>query len=55
MVQDSNPEGTPIEAFDDLRKALSVNRAQFHINVPAGPFYGYNRPGAEVSQGLIDR
>ncbi|MFG2357467.1 alpha/beta fold hydrolase [Streptomyces sp. NPDC048521] len=55
VKKESNPEGTPIEAFDELRAALSANRAQFYIDIPAGPFYGYNRPGAEVSQGLIDR
>ncbi|MDK6499445.1 alpha/beta hydrolase, partial [Escherichia coli] len=36
------------------RAALAANRAQFFIDVPAGPFYGYNRPGADVSQGVID-
>ncbi|MET8691683.1 alpha/beta fold hydrolase [Streptomyces bauhiniae] len=55
VKKDSNPDGTPIEVFDELREALAANRAQFYIDVPAGPFYGYNRPGAEVSQGLIDR
>lgn len=51
---DSNPAGTPIEVFDGFRVALAANRAQFFIDVPAGPFYGYNRPGADVSQGVID-
>ena len=51
---DSNPDGTPIEVFDGFRAALAANRAQFFIDVPAGPFYGYNRPGADVSQGVID-
>ena len=50
----NNPDGTPIEVFDGFRAALAANRAQFFIDVPAGPFYGYNRPGAEVSQGVID-
>jgi non-heme chloroperoxidase len=50
----SNPEGTPMEVFDSFRKALVTNRAQFFKDVPAGPFYGFNRDGAEVSQGLID-
>ncbi|MFD9125487.1 alpha/beta fold hydrolase [Kitasatospora sp. NPDC059571] len=50
----SNPGGTPIEVFDGFRKALATNRAQFYIDVPTGPFYGFNKPGAEVSQGLID-
>lgn len=55
MVQsDSNPEGTPMTVFDEFRQALVANRAQFFKDVPAGPFYGFNRDGAEVSQGLID-
>ncbi|MBP2551698.1 non-heme chloroperoxidase [Neorhizobium galegae] len=50
----SNPEGTPIEVFDGFRSALAANRAQFYIDVAAGPFYGFNRDGAKVSQGVID-
>jgi non-heme chloroperoxidase len=49
-----NPGGLPIEVFDGFRAALAANRAQFFQDVPAGPFYGFNRPGAKVSQGLID-
>ncbi|MET0282442.1 MAG: alpha/beta hydrolase [Steroidobacteraceae bacterium] len=49
----SNPGGLPIEVFDGFRAALVANRAQFYMEVPAGPFYGYNRPGAKVSQGVI--
>ncbi|MGE0283521.1 MAG: alpha/beta fold hydrolase [Rhizobiaceae bacterium] len=49
-----NPDGTPIEVFDGFRAALAANRAQFFVDVPAGPFYGYNRPGAKASQGVID-
>lgn len=49
----SNPEGTPIEVFDGFRKALADNRAQFFLDVASGPFYGFNRPGAKVSQGII--
>lgn len=52
--KESNPEGLPIEVFDGFREALVANRAQFYIDVPAGPFYGFNRDGAKVSQGLID-
>jgi non-heme chloroperoxidase len=40
--------------FDGLRAALAANRAQFYIDLPSGPFYGFNRDGAKVSQGLID-
>lgn len=49
----SNPEGTPVEVFDGFRKALAANRAQFYFDVASGPFYGFNREGAEVSQGTI--
>ena len=50
---DSNPGGTPIEVFDGFRAALAANRAQFYLDVPTGPFFGFNRPGAKVSEGLI--
>jgi non-heme chloroperoxidase len=49
-----NPGGTPIEAFDGYRAALAANRAQLYRDIAAGPFYGFNRPGAKVSQGVID-
>ena len=49
-----NPGGTPIEVFDGLRKALAANRAQFYLDLASGPFYGFNRPGAKVSQGVIE-
>jgi non-heme chloroperoxidase len=51
---EKNPDGTPIEVFDGFRKALAANRAQFFLDVASGPFYGFNRPGAKVSQGVID-
>ncbi|MFF9488317.1 alpha/beta fold hydrolase [Streptomyces sp. NPDC014676] len=54
VKSEGNPGGTPVEVFDGFRAALAANRAQFYIDVPSGPFYGFNRPGAEVSQGLID-
>lgn len=47
------PGGLPMEVFDGFRQALLRNRAQFFLDVPAGPFYGFNREGADVSQGLI--
>jgi len=50
----ANPGGLPMEVFDGFRTALAANRAQFYQDVPAGPFFGFNRPGAKVSQGLID-
>jgi non-heme chloroperoxidase len=49
---DSNPGGTPIEVFDGLRAQLVANRAQFYLEFASGPFYGFNRPGAKVSEGL---
>ncbi len=50
----NNPVGLPLEVFDGFRSALLADRAQFFREVPAGPFYGFNRPGAKVSQGVID-
>lgn len=50
----SNPGGLPIEVFDGFRASLLANRAQFYVDVPSGPFYGFNRPGAEVPHGVID-
>ncbi|AHE52003.1 hypothetical protein NX02_01185 [Sphingomonas sanxanigenens DSM 19645 = NX02] len=49
----SNPGGTPVEVFDGFRKALAANRSQFYLDVPSGPFYGFNRPGAQPVQGMI--
>lgn len=54
VKSESNPGGTPIEVFDGLRDSLAANRSQFYIDLASGPFYGFDRPGAEVSQGLID-
>ena len=48
-----NPGGTPIEVFDGLRAALAANRAQFYLEFASGPFYGFNRPNAKISQGVI--
>jgi non-heme chloroperoxidase len=49
-----NPGGLPLEVFDGFRAALVANRAQFFRDVPSGPFYGFNRPNAKVSEGVID-
>jgi non-heme chloroperoxidase len=49
----SNPGGLPKEVFDGLQAQLAANRAQFYRDLPTGPFYGYNRPGAKVSEGNI--
>lgn len=54
MVQtDANPGGLPKSVFDGFQEQVATNRAQFYYDVPAGPFYGYNRPGAEPAQGVI--
>ncbi len=50
----ANPGGLPLEVFDGFRAALAANRAQFFRDVPSGPFYGYNRPGAKIDPGVID-
>lgn len=49
----ANPGGLPIEVFDGFRAGLAANRAQFFRDVPAGPFYGFNRPGVDHSEGVI--
>src|ERR1700681_4733796 len=49
----SNPGGLPKEVFDGFQAQVATNRAQFYYDVPAGPFFGYNRPGAKASQGVI--
>jgi non-heme chloroperoxidase len=50
----ANPGGTPKEVFDGLQAQLAANRTQFYRDLPEGPFYGYNRPGAKPSQAIID-
>lgn len=54
VKKESNPGGTPIEVFDGYRAAVAANRAQIYLDTAAGPFYGFNRPGAKVSQGIIN-
>jgi non-heme chloroperoxidase len=54
MLQtDANPGGLPLEVFDTFREGTANNRSQFFLDVASGPFYGYNRPGAEPSQSVI--
>ncbi len=53
VKKESNPDGLPIEVFDGFRTALAANRAQLYLDIASGPFYGFNRPGAKVSQGVI--
>jgi non-heme chloroperoxidase len=48
-----NPGGLPLEVFDGFRATLAANRAQFYQDLASGPFYGFNRPGAKVSQAVI--
>jgi hypothetical protein len=50
---DNNPEGTPLSVFDGFRAKLAANRAQFYREVPI-PFYGFNRPGAQALDGVVD-
>ena len=50
----ANPGGLPIEVFDGFRQSFLADRSQFFIDVPSTVFFGFNRPGAKVSQGLID-
>lgn len=54
VKSDKNPGGLPLAVFDGFRAQLVANRAQFYRDVPSGPFYSFNRPGAQVSQGIID-
>jgi non-heme chloroperoxidase len=49
----ANPGGQPREAFDVYRVQVATNRAQLYWDVPSGPFYGYNRPGAKPQQGIV--
>jgi non-heme chloroperoxidase len=49
----ANPGGLPMDVFDGFRKAYLADRSQFFLDVASGPFFGFNRPGAKVSQGLI--
>jgi non-heme chloroperoxidase len=53
LKTEKNPEGTPIEVFDSFRIDLAANRAQFFLDVPSGPFYGFNRPDTKPSEGII--
>jgi len=51
---DANPNGLPKKVFDDFQTALAANRSGFYRDVAAGPFYGYNRPGAKSSEAVIE-
>lgn len=54
LKTERNPDGLPIEVFDGLRTGSLANRAQLYQDIASGPFFGFNRPGAKISQGLID-
>ncbi|MBE9604498.1 alpha/beta fold hydrolase [Acetobacteraceae bacterium H6797] len=54
VKSEKNPGGLPMEVFDGFRAGVAGNRAQLYLDVAAGPFYGFNRPGAKVSQGVIN-
>lgn len=53
LKTETNPGGLPIEVFDSFRKGVAENRAQFFLDVPTGPFYGFNRPDAKIYPGVI--
>jgi non-heme chloroperoxidase len=53
LKTDANPGGLPMEVFDGFRAAYLADRAQFFLDVAGGPFFGFNRPGAKVSQGRV--
>ena len=54
MLQtEANPGGLPIEVFDTFREGVATNRSQFYLDVASGPFYGFNRPGAKASPGVV--
>ncbi|HEV7275830.1 MAG TPA: alpha/beta hydrolase [Devosiaceae bacterium] len=54
LKTEAHPGGLPLEVFDGFRSAMAANRAEFYRGIASGPFYGFNRKGAKVSQGLID-
>lgn len=53
LKTDANPDGLPMEVFDTFREGVATSRSQFFLDVASGPFYGFNRPGAKISQGVI--
>ncbi|GAB1583708.1 alpha/beta hydrolase [Phyllobacterium phragmitis] len=54
LKTEANPAGTPIDVFDGLRAASIADRSTLYRDLASGPFFGFNRPGAKVSQGMID-
>jgi non-heme chloroperoxidase len=55
LKTDDNPNGAPLDVFDQMRAATMADRPEFYRHLASGPFYGFNRPGAEISQGQIDQ
>jgi non-heme chloroperoxidase len=53
IKSESNPGGLPKDVFDGIQQQVATNRAQFYRDLPSGPFYGYNRPGAKPQEGII--
>ena len=51
LKSDKNPDGVPISVFDNIRASYTQNRSQFYLDLTL-PFYGYNRPGAKISEGI---
>ncbi|MNN20122.1 Non-heme chloroperoxidase [compost metagenome] len=54
LLTEKNPKGLPIMVFDDIRAGSIADRSQLYRDIASGPFFGYNRPGARPSQGIID-
>jgi non-heme chloroperoxidase len=54
LKTEANPDGLPMEVFDGIRAGLAAGRAAMFLDFASGPFYGFNRPGAKVEQGVID-
>ncbi|WP_431685600.1 alpha/beta fold hydrolase [Hahella sp. NBU794] len=53
LKTDNNPIGLPLQVFDDIRNASLKDRSQLYLDIASGPFFGFNRPGAQTSQGMI--
>lgn len=54
LKTDKNPGGLPVSVFDGIRAGSLVDRSQLYKDIASGPFFGFNRPGTKVSQGMID-
>jgi len=54
LKTEANPGGLPLEVFDGIRQASLVDRSQLYIDLASGPFFGFNKPDAKPSQGMID-